>query len=469
VRAVVTPQDLIADGRPLEPARALDELSRLAEALDGVHQGSADLGVTFGAARLQYVSPEQIVGGIDDPTSDVYVLSAVLYRYLTGTVPFPRAHGRAVLFWHLHAPRPRPSSVRADLPAAVDRVIARGMATDPADRPPTPAALIEEARLALGSGGAEPPQRRVVGRASDKRTWLAPLAVVVLAAVAVAAGFLVGGLVDNPSRGALAAAGPLQFTAPADWRRAVGPTGNSSLGLHDALVLAPPKSLGAWLMAGTTTPADSVATLAELHASPPAGEVVTLGSVRARRYRAHNAPGAAGPVTLYLAPTDRGVATVACVAHSVSAAAAFMRRCEGVAVSMRLADGRFTAIGPSVRQAKGQAAVLRRLNTARASYRSRVKRSRTAAGLAAAARELAGAHARAALVLRSLDFTGIARPGGQAAVRAAERAAAAYRSVAVAAADGDRRAYAAARRSALAADAKIRRALRLLQIVGYGA
>jgi hypothetical protein len=394
-----------------------------------------------------------------------------------------------VLFWHLHAPRPRPSSVRPDLPPAIDRVIARGMAPDPADRPATAGALIEEARVALGSGGVEPtgsqdaagpargesvavsgrPRRRPLGRASGTRTALLSLGVVALVAAAAAAGFIVGGVVDHSSRAALATAGRLQLMAPADWRRSVGPTGNSSLGLNHAVVLAAPESPGAWLSAGATTPADSVAALTRLHASPPAGEVVSLGSVRARRYRAHDAPGAAGPVTLYVAAMDRGVATVACVAGSASAAASFMPRCEEVAVSMRLADGHFTPIGPSARQAKGQAAVLQRLNTARSSYRSRVKRSRTAAGLEAAACELADAHAREALVLQSLDFAGIAQPGGRAAVRAVQRAAAAYRSVGVAAADGDRRGYAAARRSALAADAKIRRALRLLRIVGYGA
>ena len=88
--------------------------------------------------------------------------------------------------------------------------------------------------------------------------------------------------------------------------------------------------------------------------------------------------------------------------------------------------------------------------------------------LAEAARDLAFLHTREARVLRSLDFAGIARPGGLAAVRALRRAAAAYGSLAAKADNGDRRGYAAARRSALAADAAIRRALQMLRLVGYG-
>jgi hypothetical protein len=481
VTGVVTPENVAAHGAPLEPARALERLGQLAQLLDGANNGGVldpDLGL--GAERLQFVSPEQILGRTRGLPSDVYSLSAVLYRELTGSVPFPDGHGRAVLFWHLHAPRPRPTAVRPHLPAAIDGVIERGMATDPAARPPTPGALIEEARRALGLGPAPGRSRRGAAsappepvplaappkRAGRRIGLLAAGVAVALAVAAGAAGFLVAGATDDPSRPSVANTGRLQLRAPADWGRPAELRVPSSLRLASPVVLAPLDSSDTRLVAGLATPAEAVATLSRLGASPPSGELVSLGGVQARRYRALEPPDA---MTLYLAPTERGVATVACVADRASAAASFMRRCESVALSVGLADGRFMPVGPNAGQAQGQARAFRRLNAARSGYQARVRRSKTGAGLGDAARDLAMVHAREARVLRSLELSGIARPGGAAAVRALERAAAAYRSLAATAEDGNRRGYAAARRSALAADATLRRGMRMLRLVGYAA
>jgi hypothetical protein len=114
------------------------------------------------------------------------------------------------------------------------------------------------------------------------------------------------------------------------------------------------------------------------------------------------------------------------------------------------------------------ARAFRRLNVQRSRYRSRVAAARTVAGQARAARAVARAHAAAAAALRSLQLSGLARPGGAAAVDALDRARGGYLSLAGAARRGDARGYAAARRVALAADLRIRRALRSLRIVGYG-
>ena len=54
----------------------------------------------------------------------------------------------------------RPSTeVRADLPAAIDEVIAQGMAKDPAQRPASASELMLKARRALGAGPAEADRR----------------------------------------------------------------------------------------------------------------------------------------------------------------------------------------------------------------------------------------------------------------------------------------------------------------------
>jgi len=510
----VTLEDLLADG-PLEAGAALELLGQVAVALDAAHArgvvhpdlqpaavlidaarreravvgfGSGREGAAAPAAALQYVSPERILGRALSPRSDVYSLSALAYRCLTGSVPFPRGRGRAVLFWHLHAPRPRVTGVRGDLSAAIDGVLARGMAVDPSARHPTASALVEDARRAVSAPvetdeiDAGPTQRRAAGApvAADeigatraqraRRAGAMRRACVSLgAAVAIAAGaagFVVAGaLEDSPATSSPASAGRLRLAVPADWRPSTPPAATSILRPADALVLAAPESSGTMLIAGTATAGASVELLRGLDVRPPSGQLVSLGPTQARRYRTRS-PTGTGPMTLYLAPTDRGVATVACLATS-TAAASFLPRCDRVAASLRLAEGRFTPAAASPRQATGLARAFGRLNAARTTYRLQVRRTRTGAGQAAAARTLSRAHAREASALRSLVLTGLARPGGRASLRGLERAAAAYRALAAAAARGDRRGYSTARGSALAADLRIRRAVGMLRVVGY--
>lgn len=81
-----------------------------------------------------YVAPEQIEGASSDHRADVYSLAAVAYCLLAGAEPFAGRSEAAKLVAHCKAERPRPSRERAQLPMAVDRVIARGMAIDPASR-----------------------------------------------------------------------------------------------------------------------------------------------------------------------------------------------------------------------------------------------------------------------------------------------------------------------------------------------
>lgn len=80
-----------------------------------------------------YVSPEQALGEPAQPTADVYSLGVMLYELVVGRVPFGVSPVTAVL-GHLHeAPRP-PRLVDPTIPASLDRVIARALAKDPAQR-----------------------------------------------------------------------------------------------------------------------------------------------------------------------------------------------------------------------------------------------------------------------------------------------------------------------------------------------
>ncbi len=87
------------------------------------------------AGTVDYVAPEEIRGEADvDGRADVYSLGCVLYRCLTGEVPFPRESELVTIFAHLEDPPPRPSDVRPDLPPAIDPVIERALAKSREER-----------------------------------------------------------------------------------------------------------------------------------------------------------------------------------------------------------------------------------------------------------------------------------------------------------------------------------------------
>ena len=83
---------------------------------------------------VDYVSPEQIQGKPVGPATDIYALGCVLYECLTGQLPFRRDDDAALLWAHLVEMPPPISGIRPEVPAAVDTVVARAMAKEPADR-----------------------------------------------------------------------------------------------------------------------------------------------------------------------------------------------------------------------------------------------------------------------------------------------------------------------------------------------
>jgi len=176
--------------RELDDRRALRLLTQVAEALDAAHARGlihrdvkphnvlvgtgdhaylADFGLTKGnddaamtetgqfVGTIDYISPEQARGELATARSDVYALTAVLCECLTGQVPYVRATEDRVLMAHLTDPAPRLSEIRPDLPAAMDEVIAEGMAKDPAARPASAGELMLKARRALGAAPAAGP------------------------------------------------------------------------------------------------------------------------------------------------------------------------------------------------------------------------------------------------------------------------------------------------------------------------
>jgi serine/threonine-protein kinase len=82
-----------------------------------------------------FMSPEQCRGAASvEQRSDVYSLGCVLFTMVTGRPPFDSAGPCEVLEMHQLQPPPVPSACAPGIPAAVDELVLRCMAKDPAER-----------------------------------------------------------------------------------------------------------------------------------------------------------------------------------------------------------------------------------------------------------------------------------------------------------------------------------------------
>jgi len=84
-----------------------------------------------------YMSPEQILGNQIDGRSDIYALGIVLFRLLSGRLPFSTNSVTALISAHVDKPIPDIRSVKSKVPAVWQEVVAKAMAKDPNDRYPT--------------------------------------------------------------------------------------------------------------------------------------------------------------------------------------------------------------------------------------------------------------------------------------------------------------------------------------------
>ncbi|TMK98298.1 MAG: hypothetical protein E6G34_11660 [Actinobacteria bacterium] len=117
---------------------------------------------------IDYIAPEQIQDKPVDGRTDIYSLGCVLYECLTGNVPFQKDAEAAVIWAHVEELPTPPSAICPELPSAIDQVIGRALAKDPAERYGTCHDFIAEAREALHGG------ERSEGLASHKDPGFGP-------------------------------------------------------------------------------------------------------------------------------------------------------------------------------------------------------------------------------------------------------------------------------------------------------
>jgi YVTN family beta-propeller protein len=158
-------------------------------------RATSDSGITATGqfvGTLDYAAPEQFEAKPQDARADVYSLGCVLYECLTGEVPYPRENQAALVYAHLHAPPPKVTDRRTDLPGAIDHVVAKAMAKAPQDRYPSAGELAGAAAQALGVQPVAPttptgpaPRRGGPGHPSRNRLLLIGAGVLVVVALVV--------------------------------------------------------------------------------------------------------------------------------------------------------------------------------------------------------------------------------------------------------------------------------------------
>ncbi|WP_433525531.1 protein kinase domain-containing protein [Nocardia pseudovaccinii] len=150
-----------ADGlvhRDVKPANILVTEADFAYLVDfGIAHIEGDSAVTQAGMAIgsyTYMAPERFDSGPVTGRADIYSLACVLHECLTGATPFPSGSMSGLIRSHLTEAPPRPSVQRPGVPAAMDEVIARGMAKEAADRFPTATDLARAARAVLGTAPA---------------------------------------------------------------------------------------------------------------------------------------------------------------------------------------------------------------------------------------------------------------------------------------------------------------------------
>ncbi|HNE87756.1 MAG: Stk1 family PASTA domain-containing Ser/Thr kinase [Candidatus Nanopelagicales bacterium] len=164
-----TLRELMSSGRRLLPERSLEIMAGVLSALDYSHAHgiihrdikpgnvmltrSGDVKVMdFGIARAvadaqatmtqgnavmgtaQYLSPEQARGEVVDARSDLYSAGCLFYELLTGRPPFQGESAVSVAYQHVSETPVPPSQVDPAVPPALDPLVLKSLAKDPADR-----------------------------------------------------------------------------------------------------------------------------------------------------------------------------------------------------------------------------------------------------------------------------------------------------------------------------------------------
>jgi len=264
-----------ADERPA-PAEAVKILRQIADALDYAHQqgiihrdvkpgnilidgqGAAKI-TDFGIARIltderltqtgmivgtpHYMAPEQLQEAGVGPEADQFALAVNAYELLAGAKPFDGESFSSLLYMVLNEEPPSITELRPELPAAVEKALAKGLAKDRGGRYPSCRAMADALEAALGSGeptrvgpSVAPPAER------SAKPWAIGGGALVLAALAGVLLFRPQPQPDPPPAAAPAVEAPAETPAPEPPPVESAEPAPTPIPTPAARVVTPPKS-----------------------------------------------------------------------------------------------------------------------------------------------------------------------------------------------------------------------------------
>ncbi len=168
---------------PLKTERIVELISQVAGALDQAHtagiihrdvkpsnillDGQWALLSDFGLAKMveipseltgsgvgmgtpAYMSPEQGMGKKVDHRTDIYALGIILYEMLTGQVPHRAETPIATVLKRINEPLPLPRRLNPNIPEAVERVLLKALAPEPAHRFDSAGEMAAALKVAFG-------------------------------------------------------------------------------------------------------------------------------------------------------------------------------------------------------------------------------------------------------------------------------------------------------------------------------
>ncbi|HEX4527745.1 MAG TPA: serine/threonine-protein kinase [Gaiellaceae bacterium] len=264
--------------RDLKPSNVLFDSEGRAKISDfGIaRMGSAatltEAGTVLGTAS--YISPEQASGLPAGPTSDVYSFGVILFRMLTGVLPFVSTNAMELVRMHRdEAPR-AVADVRPDAPARLETIVTRSLAKDIGSRPADGAALLRELQ-----GAEETATLLVPPAAARRRRPVVPIAAVT-ALLLVAGGALAVILTNSGTSGDTPPAESLTVpSVPSASTATSTTTPTTAAATTTATTTTSSASTAQTTTARTTTAPATTTTTPTTTAAPPTTTAATTTSV----------------------------------------------------------------------------------------------------------------------------------------------------------------------------------------------
>ena len=213
-----TLKHVIVQSGPIDPAQAVEIAQQILRGLGAIHaagiihrdikpqnvlvRADGTVQITdFGIAQRRadetptrssqiwgtaaYMSPEQARGERLSMASDLYAVGVVLYELLTGRLPFEQEDAVATMIAHVEQapPPPRWRAPDRNIPPALEAVVMRVLAKDPAARYANASGMIHALDMSLATPGVLPTtgpsvmsvSPRPMRQRDKERRWLRPV------------------------------------------------------------------------------------------------------------------------------------------------------------------------------------------------------------------------------------------------------------------------------------------------------